>query len=179
MVQGAVPTAVPGARPMAPMVAWCIRGPAGTRCWCCRKERVNARAAPGVRQAVVGVGLLVLLPAPVVAALARAPLAGPALRRLTQAVDELAQGRSRHPSGWPRADELGRLANAFDTMAADLSQQRRWQMTHAQAPQTEVDERRQVMQRLQQERARPAGAAGRHAPGHPVRGYMGPACELL
>jgi len=132
---------------------WRIRGPGWYQVLVLPQERVNGALRQGLL-AVVGVGLLVLLPALWwLRRRVRRLLALP-LRRLTQAVDELAQGQEPAPIRLARADELGRLANAFDTMAADLSQQRRWQMTHAQALQTEVDERRQVMQRLQQERAR-------------------------
>ncbi|HQQ70705.1 MAG TPA: EAL domain-containing protein, partial [Alicycliphilus sp.] len=104
--------------------------------------------------AVVGLALLVLLPALWwLRRRVRLLLARP-LWRLTQAVDELGQGRDPAPMRLARTDELGKLATAFDSMAADLAQQRRWQLAHAQALQTEVDERRHLMQRLQQERAR-------------------------
>jgi diguanylate cyclase (GGDEF)-like protein len=46
------------------------------------------------------------------------------LLRLTRAVDELGQGLTPKPIGLESSDELGRLAAAFDTMAAELAQQR-------------------------------------------------------
>lgn len=76
------------------------------------------------------------------------------LTRLTQAVDELSQGREPRPIAMQGNDELGHLADAFDDMVEELVQQRALQFAHAQALQTEIDERRQFMTRLEEERAR-------------------------
>ncbi|MBD8898835.1 GGDEF and EAL domain-containing protein [Rhodanobacter sp. DHG33] len=46
------------------------------------------------------------------------------LLHLTRAVDELGQGRTPQPIALDSPDELGRLANAFDAMVAELVQQR-------------------------------------------------------
>ena len=132
---------------------WRIRGPGWYQVLVLPQERVNGALRLGLL-AVVGMGLLVLLPALWWLRRRVGILLARPLRRLTQAVDELGQGRDPAPIRLARTDELGKLATAFDAMAADLTQQRQWQVAHAQELQTEVDERRHVMQRLQQERAR-------------------------
>ena len=76
------------------------------------------------------------------------------LKQLAAAVDELSQGRDPQPIAMGSRDELGRLADAFDDMVEELVHQRALQFAHAQALQTEVDERRQFMTRLEEERAR-------------------------
>jgi signal transduction histidine kinase len=47
-------------------------------------------------------------------------ITGP-LRQLTLAADEIAAGRFEHPARINRSDELGRLGNAFTSMAAEVS----------------------------------------------------------
>jgi diguanylate cyclase (GGDEF)-like protein len=54
------------------------------------------------------------------------------LLRLTYAVDELGQGRTPMPIALDSPDELGRLANAFDAMVAELVQQRERLITMAE-----------------------------------------------
>ncbi|TCT23226.1 diguanylate cyclase (GGDEF)-like protein [Thermomonas haemolytica] len=76
------------------------------------------------------------------------------LQRLARAADELGQGQQPNPIAMPANDELGRLAGAFDDMVEEVAQQRALQHAHAQALQTEIDERHEFMQRLQEERTR-------------------------
>lgn len=76
------------------------------------------------------------------------------LLRLTKAVDVLGQGGLPAPVALQTQDELGRLANAFDGMVAELVQKRVQEAAHAEALQTEIEERRQYMTRLEEERAR-------------------------
>ncbi len=135
-------------------VAWSrIRGPGWYQVVMLPQESVNRALRLGL-VAVVGLGFMVLVPALWWLRRSVRTLVAQPLQRLTLAVDELARGQDPAPIGMAMPDELGRLAAAFDTMAADLTQQRAMQAAHAQALQTEVDERRQVMQSLQQERAR-------------------------
>ena len=132
---------------------WRIRGPGWYQVLVLPQERINHMLYLALL-AMAGLALLVLLPSLWWLRRRIYMLLAQPLRRMTQAVDELAQGQEPAPIRLGRPDELGRLAAAFDSMAADLAQQRRWQLTHAQALQTEVDERRHAAQRLQQERAR-------------------------
>lgn len=76
------------------------------------------------------------------------------LHHLTEAVDVLGQGGVPAPTALRTEDELGRLAKAFDGMVAELAQKRALEAAHAQALQAEIEERRQYMTRLEEERAR-------------------------
>lgn len=70
------------------------------------------------------IGLLILAPALWLLRRRVHALVARPLQRLTHAVDELGQGRTPRPIALDSPDELGRLANAFDAMAAELVQQR-------------------------------------------------------
>ena len=134
--------------------AWSrIRGPDWYQVILLPQERVDRELRQGLA-AVVGVGFVVLAPALWWLRRRVRVLVAKPLQRLTQAVDELGRGQDPAPIGLSGEHELARLAAAFDTMAADLAQQRSMQAAHARALQTEVDGRRRIMQRLQQERAR-------------------------
>jgi len=76
------------------------------------------------------------------------------LLRLTEAVDVLGQGGAPAPIALRTQDELGRLAQAFDDMVAELAQKRAQETAHAQALHAEIEERRQYMTHLEEERAR-------------------------
>lgn len=134
--------------------AWSrIRGPNWYQVILLPQERVNRELRLGLA-VVMGLGFLVLLPALWWLRRRVRVLVARPLQQLTLAVDDLGRGQNPAPIALAGNNELGRLAAAFDTMAADLAQQRAMQAAHARALQDEVDERRQVMQRLQEERAR-------------------------
>lgn len=73
---------------------------------------------------VCGIGVVILAPAVWLLRRRVHTLVSRPLLRLTRAVDELSQGLTPKPIGLESSDELGRLAAAFDTMAAELAQQR-------------------------------------------------------
>ena len=129
-------------------VAWSrIRGPDWYQVIVLSQERVNSALRLGLA-AVIGLALVVLMPALWWLRRRVRILVAQPLQRLTQAVDALGRGHDPAPIRLASANELGRLAAAFDTMAADLARQRARQAAQAQALQAEADERRQVMQRL-------------------------------
>lgn len=105
-------------------VAWArIRGPG----W----FQVNALAQSRVNQwvtmawlAMCCFGLLILAPSLWLLRRRVDVLVTRPLLRLTNAVDELGQGRTPQPIALGNPDELGRLADAFDAMVAELVQQR-------------------------------------------------------
>ncbi len=135
-------------------VAWSkIHGPGWYQIFLLPQARVNHVLMWGLL-AVSGFGILGLLPAMWLLRRRVGSLFAVPLRRLTQAVDELGQGGAPTPIAMRGDDELGRLAGAFDDMVEELVQQRALQFAHAQALQTEIDERRQFMTRLEEERAR-------------------------
>ena len=74
--------------------------------------------------AMCAIGLLVLAPGLWLLRRRVDALVTRPLLRLTHAVDELGQGRIPQPIALGGPDELGRLANALDTMVAELAQQR-------------------------------------------------------
>ena len=135
-------------------VAWSkIHGPGWYQVYLLPQSRVNHLLAWGL-VALFGIGIAGLLPVTWFLRGHVRRLFDLPLKRLTQAVDELSQGREPGRIGMRTDDELGRLAGAFDDMVEELVQQRALQFAHAQALQTEVEERRQFMTRLEQERAR-------------------------
>ncbi|MBD8874634.1 EAL domain-containing protein [Rhodanobacter sp. DHB23] len=105
-------------------VAWSrIRGPG----W----FQVNALSQACVNRWVMlawltmcAIGLLILAPTLWLLRRRVHALVTRPLQRLTRAVDELGQGRTPQPIALDSPDELGRLADAFDTMVAELVQQR-------------------------------------------------------
>lgn len=135
-------------------VAWSkIHGPGWYQVYLLPQSRVNRLLGWGLA-ALFAIGIAGLLPATWLLRRQVRRLFDQPLKRLTQAVDELSQGREPGRIGLRSDDELGRLAGAFDDMVEELVQQRALQFAHAQALQTEVEERRQFMTRLEQERAR-------------------------
>lgn len=135
-------------------VAWSkIHGPGWYQVFLLPQARVNHLLMWGLL-ALSGFGVLGLLPAMWLLRRRVGSLVATPLKRLTQAVDELGQGGEPTPIAMHSDDELGRLAGAFDDMVEELVQQRALQSAHAQALQTEIDERRQFMTRLEEERAR-------------------------
>ncbi len=135
-------------------VAWSrIHGPGWYQVFLLPQARVDHVLMWGLL-AVSAFGILGLLPAMWLLRRRVGLLFGSPLTRLTQAVDELSQGREPRPIAMQGNDELGHLADAFDDMVEELVQQRALQFAHAQALQTEIDERRQFMTRLEEERAR-------------------------
>ena len=135
-------------------VAWSkIHGPGWYQVYLLPQSRLNHLLAWGLGALLV-VGIAGLLPATWLLRRQVRRLIDAPLKRLTQAVDELSQGREPGRIDLPGNDELGRLAGAFDDMVEELAQQRALQLAHAQALQTEVEERRLFMTRLEQERAR-------------------------
>jgi diguanylate cyclase (GGDEF)-like protein len=135
-------------------VAWSkIQGPGWYQVYLLPQARVNHLLTWGLL-ALAGIGMLGLLPAMWLLRRRVHTLFAVPLKRLTQAVDELGQGREPQPIDMHGDDELGRLAGAFDDMVEELGHQRALQFAHAKALQTEIDERRQFMVRLEEERAR-------------------------
>lgn len=135
-------------------VAWSkIHGPDWYQVYLLPQARVDRLLAQGLAALAI-IGIIGLLPAMALLQRRVRRLVTQPLKRLTQAVDELGQGRDPQPIGMQSSDELGRLGDAFDDMVAELSEQRALQLAHGQALQTEVDERRQFMTRLEEERAR-------------------------
>ena len=135
-------------------VAWSrIEGPGWYQIYLLPQATVNGLLMRGLA-GLFAVGLLCLLPGLWLLRRRIREIVGHPLQRLTHAVDTLGQGGNPGPIATQSHDELGRLASAFDTMVAELAQQRGLQTSHAQALQREVDERRQYMARLEEERAR-------------------------
>jgi diguanylate cyclase (GGDEF)-like protein len=105
-------------------VAWSrIRGPGWFQVNALPQQRVNQWVMLGWL-AMCAIGLLVLAPALWLLRRRVHALVTRPLLRLTHAVDELGQGRTPRPIALGSPDELGRLANAFDAMVAELTQQR-------------------------------------------------------
>jgi len=135
-------------------VAWSkIHGPGWYQVYLLPQARVNHLLVWGLLALFV-IGVIGLLPAMWLLRRRVRLLFAVPLKRLTHAVDELGQGGEPKPIAMHGEDELGRLAGAFDDMVEELVQQRALQFAHAQALQTEIDERRQFMTRLEEERAR-------------------------
>ena len=135
-------------------VAWAsIHGPDWYQVYLLPQARVNHMLIWGLA-ALFMIGIIGLLPAMWLLRRRVRQLFAVPLKRLTQAVDELSQGGEPKPIAMRGEDELGRLAGAFDDMVEELVQQRALQFAHAQALQTEVNERRQFMTQLEEERAR-------------------------
>ncbi|MGB3393834.1 MAG: EAL domain-containing protein [Stenotrophomonas sp.] len=135
-------------------VAWSkIHGPGWYQVYLLPQARVNHLLMWGLL-ALSGFGIICLLLATWLLRRRVNSLFAVPLNRLTHAVDELGQGGEPTPIAMQGDNELGRLAGAFDDMVAELVQQRSLQAAHAQALQNEVDERRQFMTRLEEERAR-------------------------
>ena len=135
-------------------VAWSkIHGPGWFQIYLLPQARINNLLMWGTA-ALFCIGIAGLLPAMWMLRRRVRRLFAIPLKRLAVAVDELGQGRDPQPIAMDSRDELGRLADAFDDMVEELIQQRAMQFAHAQALQTEIDERRQFMTRLEEERAR-------------------------
>jgi len=135
-------------------IAWSrIRGPHWYQIYLMPQSRVDGLVMWGML-GLCGIGLLGLMP--VLWSMRRRvnTLVVRPLQRLTEAVDTLGQGQTPTPVALGTDDELGRLARAFDGMVSELAQKRAMAAAHAQALQTEVDERRQYMVSLEEERAR-------------------------
>lgn len=134
--------------------AWAsIRGPGWYQVLLLPQAQINHLLLLGLAL-LSGVGIVALLPGLwALREQLREQVALP-LERLTQAVDTLAQGGQPSPLPADSADEIGHLAQAFNTMAAELQQQQQLQATHAQALQGQVQERTQALGRLHEERTR-------------------------
>ncbi|GAB3790838.1 putative bifunctional diguanylate cyclase/phosphodiesterase [Dyella agri] len=105
-------------------VAWSrIRGPGWFQVNVLPQKRVDQWVMLGWLT-MCAIGLLILAPALWLLRRRVHALVTRPLLRLTQAVDELGQGRTPRPIALGSPDELGRLANAFDAMVAELVQQR-------------------------------------------------------
>lgn len=135
-------------------VAWAkIQGPGWYQVYLLPQARIDRLLALGLL-ALLGIGILALLPALWWLRRQIARLIAQPLRRLTRAADEVSEGLTPNPLAMSGDDELSRLGQAFDEMVEELSAQRALQQAHSQALQTEIDERRDYMQRLQEERTR-------------------------
>ncbi len=135
-------------------VAWAkIHGPGWYQVHLLPQARINGLLMWGLA-GVCGLGVIALLPAMWLLRRRVQQLVAVPLQRLTRAVDELGQGHQPGPVALHGEDELGRLAGAFDGMVAELLKQHGIQVAHAQALQSEVDERRRFMTHLEEERAR-------------------------
>ncbi len=135
-------------------VAWSrIRGPGWYHVYLLPQSRVHGMVMWGLL-GLCAIGVLGLVP--VLWSMRRLVnrLVARPLLRLTEAVDTLGQGKTPKPVALGTADELGRLAKAFDEMVSELVQKRAMAAAHAQALQAEVDERRHTMVSLEEERAR-------------------------
>jgi diguanylate cyclase (GGDEF)-like protein len=105
-------------------VAWSrIRGPGWFQVNMLPQTRVNHLVLLAWL-AMLGSGALILLPMLWLLRRRVHRLVTHPLQRLTRAVDELGRGGTPVPIAPESRDELGRLAAAFDTMAAELAQQR-------------------------------------------------------
>ena len=105
-------------------VAWTrIQGPGWLQVDVLAQEKVDHLIMMGGLM-VCAIGLLVFGPALWLLRRRVKTLVAQPLRRLTRAADELAQGLTPQPIALDSPDELGRLAAAFDAMAAELAQQR-------------------------------------------------------
>lgn len=105
-------------------VAWSrIRGPGWFQVNVLPQKRVDQWVMLGWL-AMCAIGLLILGPGLWLLRRRVDALVTRPLLRLTHAVDELGQGRMPQPIALGSPDELGRLANAFDAMVAELAQQR-------------------------------------------------------
>ena len=105
-------------------VAWSrIRGPGWFQVNVLPQKSVDQWVMQGWL-AMCAIGLLILAPALWLLRCRVHALVTRPLLRLTHAVDELGQGRTPQPIALDSPDELGRLANAFDAMVAELVQQR-------------------------------------------------------
>ena len=105
-------------------VAWSrIRGPGWFQVNVLPQKSVDQWVMQGWL-AMCAIGLLILAPALWLLRCRVHALVTRPLQRLTHAVDELGQGRTPQPIALDSPDELGRLANAFDAMVAELVQQR-------------------------------------------------------
>lgn len=135
-------------------VAWSrIKGPGWFQVYVMPHSLVSGVVAKGLA-VLCGIGLLGLIP--VIWAMRRMVhqhVTRP-LYRLTEAVDQLGQGRTPAPIALETEDELGRLAEAFDGMVSELAQKRALETAHAQTLESEIEERRQYMTSLEEERAR-------------------------
>ncbi|MEW9571552.1 putative bifunctional diguanylate cyclase/phosphodiesterase [Rhodanobacter sp. Si-c] len=105
-------------------VAWSrIRGPGWFQVDVLPQKRVDQWVMLGWLT-MCAIGLLILAPGLWLLRRRVHALVTRPLLRLTHAVDELGRGRIPQPIALGSPDELGRLANAFDAMVAELVQQR-------------------------------------------------------
>ncbi len=135
-------------------VAWSsIRGPGWYQVMLLPQAQVNQLLLLGLA-ILFGVGTVALLPGLwALREQLREQVTLP-LEQLTQAVDALGQGQAPQRLPIHNHDEIGHLAQAFNTMAAELQQQRQLQTEHAQALEQQVQERTQALGRLHEERTR-------------------------
>ena len=135
-------------------VAWSkIHGPGWYQVYLLPQSQITPWLAWGVA-ALFGLAMVALLPAMWLLRRRVHQLVTVRLQRITHAVDALGRGEEPGPVGMSDEDELGRLAGAFDAMAAELVQQHGLQIAHARELQREVDERSRFMTHLEEERAR-------------------------
>lgn len=90
---------------------------------------------------LLAVGLLLILPSLWIMHSAIQRIVSRPLGRITQAVDAIGKGDKPAPIELHQADELGRLANAFDGMVAEIAGQRAAQQQRTQTLEEEVGQR--------------------------------------
>jgi len=135
-------------------VAWAtIHGPGWYQVYLLPQAQIDRLLMAGLAMLLI-LGVLGLLPVMWLLRRRIDRLIAVPLRQLTRAVDELSQGLDPNPIVLQGDDELSRLARAFNDMVEELAQQRALQQSHAQALQSEIDERHRFMQRLEEEHTR-------------------------
>ena len=90
---------------------------------------------------LLAIGLLLILPGLWIMRSLIQRIVSQPLRRITLAVDALGKGKTPEPIALHQANELGRLANAFDGMVAEIAQQRAAQQQRTQTLEEEVGQR--------------------------------------
>lgn len=90
---------------------------------------------------LLAIGLLLILPSLWIMHSAIQRIVSRPLGRITQAVDAIGKGDRPVPIALHQGDELGRLANAFDGMVAEIAVQRAAQQQRTQTLEEEVGQR--------------------------------------
>jgi signal transduction histidine kinase/CheY-like chemotaxis protein/HPt (histidine-containing phosphotransfer) domain-containing protein len=90
---------------------------------------------------LLAIGLLLILPSLWLMHSAIQRIVSRPLGRITQAVDAIGKGEKPAPIELHQSDELGRLANAFDGMIAEIAAQRAAQQQRTQTLEEEVGQR--------------------------------------